>query len=160
MFRKSISFLGHTVTERGIHTERSKIAAIEGYPAPTNKSELRTFVGMCGWYRKFVRHFSKIAAPLTDLQKDAVPFCWGPEQQDAFEALKSALCSAPVLVAPDVTRPYVLSADASDYALGAVLMQDQGQGYQPCAFFSRKLKGAETRYAVHEKEMQIGRAHV
>src|SRR5690606_29619087 len=99
------------------------------------------FVGLAGYYRRFVEGFSRIAAPLHDLQhpSDSKPFRWEAEHQTAFDQLKAALLGAPVLMLPDPDRQYVVNTDASDFAVGAVLQQDFGHGLQPVAYCSHKL---------------------
>lgn len=152
-FKTSIQFLGHTITEHGIGPETSKITAIQEWPTPTNVKEVRSFVGLANYYRRFISKFAHVATPLTDLTKKDVPFTWGPLQQEAFDTLKVKLTTAPLLTLPDPNLPFHLNVDASDYALGAVLSQDQGQGLQPIAFESRKLNSAECNYPVHDREM-------
>jgi hypothetical protein len=152
-FQREVEFLGHRVGEDGLKVMHEKVMAVDQWPQPTNVGDVRSFLGLTGFYRKFVRDFSKVASPLSDLTKDDVTFHWGPTQESAFQQLKNALRTAPVLVLPDPTRPFVVHTDASDYATGAVLQQDQGHGLQPVAFLSKKMLPAETRYPVHEKEL-------
>lgn len=152
-FQKSITFLGHRFSEDGIHVDEEKIKAVRQWPVPKNVKAIRSFVGLCSYYRKFVKGFSSLAAPLTELTKEAVRFEWGVKQQRAFEDLKRAVSSAPVLALPDPTQPYIVSTDASGYAIGACLQQDQGKGRQPVAFMSKKMIPAETRYPTHEQEL-------
>ena len=151
--RREISFLGHVVSAEGIRCETDKVEAVRNWPTPACAAELRSFLGLAGFYRKFVPRFSHVAAPLTDLQKDGVPFFWGRGQAEAFDRLKRALTNAPVLRIADPDLPFVLHVDASGFALGGALMQDFGNGLQPVAFASRKFKDAETRYAPHDAEM-------
>ena len=108
---------------------------------------------MASYYRKFVKNFSTIATPITALLHKDKDFEWSEAQQKAFEELKEKLTSAPVLALPDPTKPFVVTTDASDFAIGAVLSQDQGHGDQPVAFESRKMSAAELNYPVHEKEL-------
>ena len=151
--RDELTFLGHRVSKDGIRCEVDKLAAIKDYPAPRNLAELRTWLGLCGFYAKFVPRFTDIAAPLTALQREDVPYVWGPEQEAAFEHLKQAFTNPPCLHVADPCRPFIVHVDASGFALGAALMQDFGRGLQPVAYCSRKLKDAETRYAPHDREM-------
>jgi hypothetical protein len=130
-----------------------KIKAVVEWPVPTKATEVRSFLGTVGYYRKFIKNFSGIASPLTDLTKDTVKFVWGQHQDDAFRQLKSSIVAGPILVLPDPTLPFVINTDASGYAIGAVLQQDQGKGLQPIAFLSKKMLDAETRYPVHEQEL-------
>ena len=153
-FRKStIHFLGHMISDKGVATEPDKIKAIKDWSAPRNLHELRSFLGLASYYRKFVKGFSKLASPLTDLLVKDKPYLWKEEQGQAFESLKQALTTTPVLCLPNYELPYVVTADASDITIGAVLSQDQGSGDQPIAFESRKLTPAELNYPIHEKEL-------
>ncbi|GJP51828.1 hypothetical protein CLOM_g10960, partial [Closterium sp. NIES-68] len=113
---------------------------------------LQQFLGFANYYNRFVPQYAKLAAPLTNLLKKNTPYQWETKHQEAVEQLKQALTSAPVLILPDPERDYVIEADASDQAVGAVLMQDQGNGLQPIAYLSKKLHGAELNYPIHDKE--------
>jgi hypothetical protein len=154
---QEVEFLGHMVGHRGLRVMDDKIEAVRDWPAPTNLRELRAFLGLAGYYRRFVRNFSSIALPLTELTRTVthqkLEREWGPKQQLAFQELKQALQHTPVLVLPDTSKEFVVHCDASGYAVGAVLQQDRGNGLQPIAFLSKKMKGAETRYPVHEQEL-------
>jgi transposase InsO family protein len=152
-FRHEVEFLGHRVSADGISVCADKVQSVREWPALSKVADVRSFLGLCGFYRRFVKGFSTIALPLTNLLKNDAAFVWGPEQQQAFDALKQALTSAPLLAVADPKLPYRLDVDASDYAIGGVLQQDQGNGLQPVAFYSRKLKAAELNYEVHDKEM-------
>ncbi|GJP79946.1 hypothetical protein CLOP_g10160, partial [Closterium sp. NIES-67] len=117
-----------------------------------NVKELQQFLGFANYYNRFVPQYAKLAAPLTNLLKKNTSYKWETKHQEAVEQLKQALTSAPVLILPDPERDYVIEADASDQAVGAVLMQDQGNGLQPIAYLSKKLHGAELNYPIHDKE--------
>ena len=153
LFRTEVEFLGHIVGRHGVRMMEDKVKAVQEWPAPTRVTHVRAFLGLAGYYRKFVKDFSKISMPLSDLTKDAAKFEWGPPQQKAFRLLKHALATAPVLILPDPKLPYVLHTDSSGFAIGGVLQQDQGAGLQPIAFLSKKMQDAETRYPVHEQEL-------
>lgn len=120
--KRQISYLGRIVSSEGISTDNSKITSITNWPTPTNAKELRSFLGLAGYYRKFVRHFATIAKPLTSLLKKHTIFVWTSLHQDAFDALKNALSTAPVLAAPDFSKPFCLETDACAYKIGAVLV--------------------------------------
>lgn len=152
-FKRSISFLGHAVSEDGISMEQDKVKAIQEWPAPTSIPTLRSFLGLAGYYRRFVKGFSRIASPLTDLLRNDVKFQWQEPQQQAFESLKQAISTAPVLTVADDSLPYVVTADASGFAVGATLSQDQGKGLQPIAFLSHRMNEHEQHYPVHEQEL-------
>ena len=151
-FRSKISFLGHTLSADGKGMEEDKVQAIRDWPVPKNVPELRSFLGLAGYYQEFVRNYSGVCAPLTELLKKDTEFKWAEAQQQAFENLKTALTSAPVLVLPDPKLPFMVMTDASGVAVGASLNQDHGRGWQPVAFLSKKLQPAETRYPTHEQE--------
>ena len=150
-FKQRMPFLGHVLTPDGLQVDEHKIGVIKKWPTPTNVTKLRSFLGLANYYRRFIKDFSKIAAPMTELLKKDIKFEWRKAQEEAFETLKARLSSAPLIIGADVKLPFVVTADASDVALGAVLTQDRGQGPQPVAFESRKLAPAEMNYAPHEK---------
>ncbi|GJP37738.1 hypothetical protein CLOM_g22159 [Closterium sp. NIES-68] len=147
-----VQFLGHMVSARGVHVDPKKIEAVRTWKTPENVKELQQFLGFANYYNRFVPQYAKLAAPLTNLLKKNTPYKWETKHQEAVEQLKQALTSAPVLILPDPERDYVIEADASDQAVGAVLMQDQGNGLQPIAYLSKKLHGAELNYPIHDKE--------
>ncbi|CAI5474719.1 unnamed protein product [Closterium sp. Yama58-4] len=151
-FLPEVEFLGHVVSASGVRTDPKKITAVQDWVAPTSVKELQSFLGFANYYRHFVQGYASIASPLTDLLRKGVEYVWGPAQQQAFEQMKQSLTSSPTLSYPDPTRPYVVVTDASDQAIGAVLLQDQGRGLQPIAYESRKLRGAELNYPIHDKE--------
>ena len=152
-FESKTEFLGHIISDQGILPDPKKLQAIEEWPAPKTVTEIQSFLGLANFYRRFIRNFSHIAAPLTSLTKKDHPYNWTSVEETAFQDLKTALISAPVLAAPDPDLPYVVITDASDFAVGGVLCQDFGNGLQPIAFESHKLQAAQLNYAVHEKEM-------
>jgi hypothetical protein len=152
-FQSSIGFLGHVVSGDGISMEPGKVKAITEWPPLQSVHDVRSFLGLAGYYRRFVTGFSRIAAPLSELTKNDQKWEWTNVQQQAFEQLKQAIASAPVLVTPDESLPYVVVADASGFAVGAALCQDQGKGLQPIAFLSKKMLPAEKNYPVHEQEL-------
>jgi hypothetical protein len=152
-FTNEIEFLGHIINERGIKMEPSKVDAVLKWPVPRNIHELRSFLGLAGYYRKFVKDFSRIAGTLTSLLHKDVPYEWTTHHNDAFNQLKTAVSSAPILIIPNPQLQYTVTTDASGYAIGAALQQDHGNGLQPCAFLSRKMNDAERNYAVHEQEL-------
>lgn len=151
----SIEFLGHIISPEGIRMDPRKVAAVKEWPRPKSVTEVRAFLGLAGYYRRFIRGFSRLAAPLTDLTKDGtdVQAEWGAAHEAAFEAIKEAITSEPVLVLPDLNKPFVVFTDSSAVAMGAVLLQDQGHGLQPVAFYSKKYSATEARYPVYEQEL-------
>jgi len=153
LFKTEVEFLGHLVGRDGIRMMESKVKGVQDWPTPTKATHVRSFLGTAGYYRRFIKGFSAIAAPLTELTKDAVKFDWGHQQEAAFRHLKKAIAEGPVLALPDPSLPFVVHTDASGFAVGAVLQQDQGKGLQPIAYLSKKMLPAETRYPVHEQEL-------
>ena len=151
--QRSVGFLGNVVTEHGLHVDPHKIDAIKSWPAPKNIHELRSFLGLASFYRRFVKKFSQVASPMTNLLTKTTPYSWQEAQQESFEKIKQALILAPVLTIPDQDLPFTVTTDDFDIALGTVLSQDQGQGDQPAAFESRKYSPAEKNYSTHEKEL-------
>ncbi|CAI7850895.1 unnamed protein product [Closterium sp. NIES-54] len=149
---KKVQFLGHMVSAQGVHVDPKKIEAVRTWKTPENVKELQQFLGFANYYNRFVPQYAKIAIPLTNLLKKNTPFKWEDVHQQAMEQLKTALTSAPVLILPDPEKDYVIEADASDQAVGAVLMQDQGKGLKPIAYLSKKMHGAELNYPIHDKE--------
>ncbi|GJP52551.1 hypothetical protein CLOM_g11653 [Closterium sp. NIES-68] len=149
---EKVQFLGHMVSAQGVHVDPKKIEAVRTWKTPENVKELQQFLGFANYYNRFVPQYAKLAAPLTNLLKKNTPYKWETKHQEAVEQLKQALTSAPVLILLDPERDYVIEADASDQAVGAVLMQDQGNGLQPIAYLSKKLHGAELNYPIHDKE--------
>ena len=152
-FKTEVEFLGHLVGRDGVRMMEDKVKAIGEWPTPSKVGDIRAFLGTAGYYRKFIRNFSAIAAPLSNLTKEDSKFDWGAPQAAAFRSLKQAIAKEPTLVLPNPELPFVVHTDASGFATGAVLSQDQGKGLQPIAFLSKKMLPAETRYPVHEQEL-------
>jgi deoxyuridine 5'-triphosphate nucleotidohydrolase len=151
-FKEAVEYLGHIISSQGIATDPKKVEVIKAWPVPTNLKELQSFLGLCNYYRRFIKDYSRIATSLTNLTHKDTPYEWTPANTQAFEELKQQMTEAPVLCIPDPELPFTVTTDASDFAVGAVLSQDQGQGPQPVAFTSRKMNPHEKNYAVHEKE--------
>ena len=148
----STRYLGHIVSAQGIHVDPAKIQAIVDWPVPKSCREVMQFKGLAEFYRRFVKDFSRIAAPLSALTKH-VEFTWGTAEQEAFDALKYALTHAPILAPPDYSKPFLVTCDSSGFAVGAVLSQGEGDDMRVVAFESRKMSDAETRYENHDKEL-------
>src|SRR6266403_5338385 len=151
--KNELSFLGHVINSDGIKMEPSKVDAVVKWPQPKNIHDIRAFLGLAGYYRRFVKDFSKLASPLTNLLHKDIPLKWTKKQEAAFTELKQAVSTAPVLIVPDPNQPYVVVTDASGFAIGAALCQDHGNGQQPCAYISRKMNNHEVNYPVHEQEL-------
>ncbi|KAI3505957.1 hypothetical protein L1887_28299 [Cichorium endivia] len=146
---RKVQFLGHIVNEQGIMVDPAKVEAVMRWEVPKTPSEIRSFLGLAGYYRRFIQDFSKVAVPLTRLTKKNAAFRWGEEQQEAFETLRRKLCEAPVLTLPEGMEDMVVYCDASITGLGAVLMQ-RGK---VIAYASRQLKPHEANYPTHDLEL-------
>ena len=123
------------------------------WPRPQSVKDVRSFLGLAGFYRRFIKQFSLKARPLTDLTKEKVAWKWSENEEHAFCELKRSLVIAPVLRMPDFALSFVVTTDASLVSVGAILEQDFGQGLQPVAYESRKLNPTETRYSAYEREL-------
>lgn len=146
--QQQISYLGHIISAQGVSTDPAKIQAIEQWPVPTSAKELRSFLGLAGFYRKFVRNFGMISRPLFNLLKKNSVFVWTIDHQQAFQVLKTALMTAPVLALPDFSKPFSIHTDACQYGVGAILMQQD----HPLAFLSRALGPKNQGLSTYEKE--------
>ncbi|GKB92730.1 putative reverse transcriptase domain-containing protein [Tanacetum coccineum] len=146
---EEVHFLGHVVNQNGIHVDPSKIEAVKNWKTPTTPSKIRSFLGLAGYYRRFIANFSKIAKPLTSLTQKNKKYVWGVEQEDAFQSLKNNLCDAPLLRLLDGVEDFVVYYDASNQGLGCVLMQ-RGK---VIAYASRQLKTHEKNYTTHDLEL-------
>ena len=152
---KESVYLGHVVGKGTVKPEASKLQAVEDYPIPETKQQLRRFLGLAGYYRRFIRNFATVASPLTDLTRKSEPnhIQWSPTCNKAFNELKARLCQPPVLSSPDFGKPFILQTDASNKGIGAVLSQKDEAGEEhPVAFYSRKLLPREERYSTVEQE--------
>ena len=157
-FQKSqVEFLGHLVDKNGIRPLPAKVEAITKYPRPTTCSQLLSFLGMINFYRRFIRGAASILKPLTDATKGGGPkhrlLDWRPDMEQAFREAKVALSEAAILAHPQSEPELSLAVDASDHHVGGVLQQKCAAGWQPLAFFSRKLNAAETRYSTLDREL-------
>src|SRR3989440_229865 len=152
--KEEVEFLGHIIGKDGIRMDPRKIQAILEWPVPENLKDLQAFLGLANYYRRFIKHYSKIAGPLFRFTKKGVPFKWDIPSQEAFDLLKKKFTSAPVLMVFDPAKPIYIETDASDYALGACISQKDDQGrLHPVAFLSRKFTAAELNYQIHDKEL-------
>ena len=156
---RAVRFLGHVIDKNGSRPQQDKVASVRDWPDLETVTHVRQFLGMCGFYRRYIQSFAHIAHPLTHLTKTGVNWTWGTVEKEAFHRLKRALISAPTLALPDQraaadgSRPFCVQTDASAVALGGVLMQDLGRGLQPLAFESRQFSSAEQNYHAGEREL-------
>jgi hypothetical protein len=145
---KEVEYLGHIVSHEGVKVDPNKIKAMMDWPIPKTLKNIRGFLGLTGYYRKFVRHYGRIETPLTTLtKKDA--FSWTPKETKSFEQLKEVMCKDPILTTPDFTKSCIVECDASGNGIGVVLMQEG----RPLDFESQPLKGKDLHKPIYEKEM-------
>ncbi|GJR15880.1 putative nucleotidyltransferase, ribonuclease H [Tanacetum coccineum] len=145
----SVQFLGHVIDSSGVHVDPAKIEAIKNWAAPTTPTEVRQFLGLAGYYRRFIKEFSLISKPLTKLTQQNKPYVWGDDEEEAFQTLKLKLCSAPILSLPEGSEDFVVYCDASLKGFGAVLMQRE----KVIAYASRQLRKNEENYTTHDLEL-------
>ena len=151
--KDKVDYLGFEVGNDGIRTSPEKVRAILDWPRPQSVHDVRSVLGLASYYRKFIRGFSQLAKPMTDLTRAKVTWTWGDAQDNGFKALKVAIATAPILRLPAFEHQFVITTDASDVAIGAILEQDFGLGLQPIAFSSRKLNSTKIRYSADEREL-------
>ncbi len=121
--KPSIEFLGHSISAKGIRMISDKVKSIKEWPTPRNEKHVASFLGLLGYYRRFIKDFSRIALPLSELAKEKVKFSWGPKQEECFKMSKQIVTSDQVLALPDYDKQFVVTTDASGYAVGASLQQ-------------------------------------
>ena len=153
LMQKEVEFLGHIVSGDGVSTDPNKIKAIEEWPVPRNVKEVRSFIGICSYYRRFIRDFAKIAKPLHKLTEKFSNFVWTSECQNSFETLKAKLTEAPILSYPREEGLYIIDADASSVAAGAVLSQEQDGSEKVLCYYSKCFSRSEKNYCVTRREL-------
>ncbi|WVZ80184.1 LOW QUALITY PROTEIN: hypothetical protein U9M48_027681 [Paspalum notatum var. saurae] len=146
---KEVSFLGHILSKKGVAVDPSKVKDVLNWKQPETVTEIRSFLGLAGYYRRFIMDFSKTVKPMTSLTKKNAKYLWDPKCEEAFTSLKKSLTSAPVLAQPDITKPFEVYCDASGNGLGCVLMQEG----RVIAYASRQLRKHEANYATHDLEL-------
>lgn len=149
---KEVTYLGHIISNNGVKPDPMKIRAVQKFPKPMKIRNIREFLGLAGYYRRFIPKFSNIAKPLTNLLKKDEPFVWSEDHDRAFCELKEILCSEPLLHYPDFAKQFNITTDASNYAIGGILSQGLPGQDPPIAYTSRLLTGAELNYSTIEKE--------
>ncbi len=151
-----VSFLGYIISADGVTMDNSKVQSVLNWPQPTTVKELQRFLGFANFYRRFIRNFSTIAAPLTSLLKGGRQrLDWSPSAQNAFQQLKNLFTTAPILHHPDPDQEFIVEVDASNTGIGAILSQRQGNPPKlfPCAYYLRKLNSSEINYDVGDREL-------
>jgi hypothetical protein len=152
--QNEVKFLSLFVSRDTIRMDPKKISGVKDWPTPTRVKHVQAFLGFANFYRRFIQDFAKLSRPLTTLTCKDVPFQWGPEQEVAFNALKHAMCTAPILRIPDDIHPFRLESDSSDFATGAVLEQLGEDGiWHPVAFYSKSLNEHKRNYEIYDKEL-------
>jgi hypothetical protein len=146
--QQQLEYLGHIISGAGVATDPHKIQAVQNWPVPQNTKQLRGFLGLTGYYRKFIQHYSLLSRTLTNLLKKDVCFHWTFKEQQAFDSLKHKLLTAPVLALPDFTKPFTVETDASKRGVGAVLTR----GGHPIAYLSKALGPTAQTLSTYEKE--------
>lgn len=149
---KSIRYLGHIIGNGEIKADPNRVQAITEFPSPKTIRQTRRFLGMTGWYRRYIDNYAAVSAPITDTLKKADNYIWTPEAQEAFDKLKVALTTAPVLTHPDFSKPFFIQCDASITGVGGVLFQLHDGQEHPIAYLSKKLNSAQRNYSVTELE--------
>jgi hypothetical protein len=152
--KSSVAFLGYVISLDGIFVDKSKVETIQCWATPSLVKDVQRFLGFANFYHRFIKGYSKITTPLTTLTCKDKPFLWNPMAQAAFDTLKMAFTSAPILIHPDPDKPFIVETDTSIFALGAILSQFGIDGLlHLVAFYSQKLTSAEINYQVYDKEL-------
>ncbi|KAG1962190.1 retrotransposable element [Pimephales promelas] len=151
----SVTFLGSVISAEGIEMDPAKVQAVVDWPVPKSRVELQRFLGFANFYRRFIRSFSQVAAPLTALTSVKTCFRWSDSAQGAFDLLKNRFTSAPILITPDISKQFIVEVDASEVGVGAILSQRSlaDNKVHPCAFFSHRLSPSERNYDVGNREL-------
>ena len=152
LVQKEVTYLSHIIGNEGIQVDPKKVEVVENWPVPKTVKGVRSFLGFCNYYRRFVKDFAGIASPLSSLTKKKVPFIWNDECQIAFDRLRKELITAPVLEFPDYTGTFILDTDASNTSLGAVLSNVINGEERPLVYASRVLSKTETNYSTTKRE--------
>ncbi len=152
---QSVSFLGYIISSEGVRMDPDKVKVVVDWPSPDSRKALQRFLGFANFYRRFIRNFSQLAAPLTALTSPRTTFRWSDTAEAVFTKLKSRFVSPPILIAPDPSRQFVVEVDASEVGVGAVLSQRSSTDdkMHPCAFLSHCLSPTERNYDIGNREL-------
>ena len=153
LFAKEVEYLGHIISMKGVSTDPIKVETVHNWTEPMSGKELRSFLGLCSYYRRFIKDFATVVKPLHKLTGKDSKFVWTKECQESFDTLKERLTKSPILAYPDFKQPFILDTDASEYDIGAVLSKKQGGAERVFAYSSRTLTKAERKYCVTRKEL-------
>lgn len=152
-FQKKVHYLGHIISGEGVQTDPAKTQSVQEWPTPCNKRQIRSFMGMCSYYRRFIQNFAEIAQPLYQIQDKVTPFVWNENCQDSFAKLKQVMTSTPILAFPDFQKPFMLDCDASSHSVGAVLSQVNEGMERVVAYFSKTLSKQQRNYCATRREL-------
>ena len=152
-FRTKVQFLGHVISKDGLQVDPEKIAAVKQFPVPAIQTHVKSFLGLCSYYRRYVKNFADIARPLHKASETTTPFKWTPEAQDAFDKLKACLTTTPILAFPSMKEPFILYTDASLSAMGAVLAQVQDGKERAICYASKALSRSQMNYSATKREL-------
>jgi len=150
--KSEVTYLEHVIGRDGVKPDPKKLEAVQHFPRPKTPKNIKQFLGLAGYYRRFIPNLSKLAKPLTLLLKNDVRFEWTTTQERSFETLKQKLCEEPVLQYPDFSKPFIITTDASGIAVGEILSQGQVNKDRPIVYASRTLTDNELKYDTYEKE--------
>jgi hypothetical protein len=151
--QKEVPYLGHTVSSEGISTDPKRLKAVREWPTPKNTHEIRSFLGLCTYHRRFIPGFANIAKPLTKLTEQKQTFRWTSEVEAAFKTLKAALRTTPILAYPQPEERFIVDTDASNVGIGGVLSQVQDGQERVIAYCSKTLNNAEINYCITRREL-------
>jgi len=152
--KSSVAFLGYVVSLDGLFMDKSKVKTIRCCATPSSVKDVQRFLGFANFYHRFIKSYSKITTPLTALTCKDKPFSWNPTTQAAFDTLKMAFTFTPILIHPDLAKPFIVETNTLDFSLGVILSQFGIDGLlHPVAFYSWKLTSAEINYQVYDKEL-------
>ena len=140
------------MSKQGVSPDPRKLEAVKRFPQPQTVKNVRQFLGLAGYYRRFIKNFATMSKPLTKLLEKETNFTWTEKTQEAFDSLKEALCNSPILQSPDFSKPFIITTGASGYAIGGILSQGEISKDLPITYASRVLRGLELNYEVYEKE--------
>ena len=150
---RKIGFLGVVIGPNGIEMEEGKVDGVLSWPEPKNVKDVRKFLGLANYYRRFIKDFAQVARPINMLTRKDVKWQWGVEQQKAFNKLKKVFTTKPILAAPDLDKEFRVEANASNYATGVLSMKCSDEMWRPVAFISKSLSDTKRNYEIHDKEM-------